>query len=73
MRSYSTSEARQNIAAVMDAAASGEPVEITRRDGTANVLISKAEYEEFLNAKLDAEFDFMMQRHGHTVKALSDR
>ena len=73
MRSYSTSEARQNIAAVMDAAASGEPIEITRRDGASNVLISKAEYETFMNAKLDAEFDFIMQRHGRTVKALTDR
>jgi len=57
----------------MDAAASGEPIEITRRDGTSNVLISKAEYETFMNAKLDAEFDFIMQRHGRTVKALTDR
>ena len=53
--------------------ASGEPIEITRRDGTSNVLISKAEYETFMNAKLDAEFDFIMQRHGRTVKALTDR
>nr|WP_318384304.1 type II toxin-antitoxin system Phd/YefM family antitoxin [uncultured Enterobacter sp.] len=73
MRSFTTTEARQNIAAVMDAAAQGEAVEITRRDGTANILISKAEYERYLAARLDNEFDLIMQRHGRTVKALSDR
>lgn len=62
-----------NIATVLDTALNGEPVEITRRDGRAAVLISKAEFEAYQNAKLDAEFDVIMQRHEHTIKALTDR
>ena len=50
-----------------------EPVEITRRDGCSAVVISKAEFEAYQNAKLDAEFDAIMQRHGHTVEALTNR
>ncbi|MGM3162973.1 type II toxin-antitoxin system Phd/YefM family antitoxin [Dickeya undicola] len=73
MKTYTITEARQNIATVIDTAASGEPVEITRRNGTSAVLIPKAEFEAYQNARLDAEFDFIMQRHGHTVKALADR
>lgn len=70
---YTSSQARANIAAVLDSAIGGEPVEITRRDGGVAVVISKAEFDEFKNAKLDAEFDFIMQRHGKTIKALTDR
>ncbi|MGM3190176.1 type II toxin-antitoxin system Phd/YefM family antitoxin [Dickeya dadantii subsp. dieffenbachiae] len=73
MKTYTITEARQNIATVIDTAASGEPVEIKRRDGTSAVLIPKAEFEAYQKARLDAEFDFIMQRHGHTLKALADR
>lgn len=59
---------------MLDAATHGEPVEITRRDdGNSAVVISKAEFEAYQNAKLDAEFDVIMQRHGHTVEALTNR
>ncbi|WP_025123562.1 MULTISPECIES: type II toxin-antitoxin system Phd/YefM family antitoxin [unclassified Serratia (in: enterobacteria)] len=70
---YTSTQARANISAVLDAATSGEPVEITRRDGSAAIVISKAEFEAYQNAKLDAEFDSIMQRHGRTVEALTDR
>ncbi|MGL4725060.1 MAG: type II toxin-antitoxin system Phd/YefM family antitoxin [Scandinavium sp.] len=70
---YTSSQARANIAEVLDTAIGGEPVEITRRDGGVAVVISKAEFEEYKNAKLDAEFDLIMQRHGKTIKALTDR
>lgn len=73
MRTYTSTQARANISGVLDAAVNGEPVEITRRDGSAAVVISKAEYEAYQNAKLDVEFDLIMQRHGHTIEALSDR
>ncbi|MGJ0627871.1 type II toxin-antitoxin system Phd/YefM family antitoxin [Xenorhabdus bovienii] len=73
MRTYTSTQARANISEVLDAATQGEPVEITRRDGSAAVVISKTEFEAYQNAKLDAEFDLMMQRHGHTIKALTDR
>ncbi|MBS9437134.1 type II toxin-antitoxin system prevent-host-death family antitoxin [Photorhabdus noenieputensis] len=71
--SFSSVQAKANISVVLDTAVNGEPVEITRRDGSAAVVISKAEFEVYQNAKLDAEFDAMMQRHGHTVAALTDR
>lgn len=43
MQTYTSTQARANIATVLDTALNGEPVEITRRDGRAAVLISKAE------------------------------
>ncbi|ADI78281.1 MULTISPECIES: type II toxin-antitoxin system Phd/YefM family antitoxin [Pantoea] len=73
MRSYTTTEARQNIAEVMDTATAGEPVEITRRDGSSAVLISRDDFNAWQEAKLDAEFADIMGRHSRTVKALADR
>ncbi|WP_134736389.1 type II toxin-antitoxin system Phd/YefM family antitoxin [Proteus mirabilis] len=73
MRTYTSTQARANISEVLDIATYGEPVEITRRDGCSAVVISKTEFESYQNAKLDAEFDMMMQRHGHTVEALTNR
>lgn len=73
MRTYTSTQARANISEVLDAATRGEAVEITRRDGSSAVVISKAEFESYQNAKLDAEFDVIMQRHGHTVEALTKR
>ena len=73
MMTYTSTQARANISAVLDAATSGEPVEIIRRDGSAAVVISKADFEAYQKSKLDAEFDFIMQRHGRTVEALTDR
>ncbi|MBG6242206.1 MAG: type II toxin-antitoxin system Phd/YefM family antitoxin [Candidatus Symbiopectobacterium sp. Dall1.0] len=73
MRTYTTSQARKNIAEVMEAATAGEPVEITRRDGSAAVLISRDDFNTWQEAKLDAEFAEIMGRHGRTIKALTDR
>lgn len=73
MQTYTTTQARANISTVLDTALNGEPVEITRRDGSAAVLISKAEFEAYQNSKLNTEFDAIMQRHEHTIKALTDR
>lgn len=73
MRTYTSPQARANISEVLDAATHGEPVEIPRRDGSSAVVISKAEFEAYQNAKLDAEFDVIMQRHRHTVEALTNR
>ncbi|WP_413732770.1 type II toxin-antitoxin system prevent-host-death family antitoxin [Sodalis sp. RH20] len=69
MQTYTSAK----ISTVLDTALKGEPVEITRRDGSAAILISKAEFDAYQNAKLDAEFDALMQRHAHTVQALTDR
>lgn len=73
MRTYTTSQARQNIAEVMEVATAGEPVEITRRDGSSAVLISRDDFNMWQKAKLDAEFAEIMGRHGRTIKALADR
>jgi len=73
MRTYTSAQARAHISEVLEVATQGEPVEIIRKDGSAAVVISKAEFETYQNAKLDAEFEAIMQRHSHTVKALIDR
>ncbi|MCC8373174.1 MULTISPECIES: type II toxin-antitoxin system Phd/YefM family antitoxin [Photorhabdus] len=53
MRTYTSTQARANISTVLDTTVNGEPVEITRRNGSAAVVISKVEYENYRNAKLD--------------------
>lgn len=73
MHTYTSTQARANISEVLDIAIHGAPVEITRRDGSSAIVISKAEFEAYQNAKLDAEFDLIMQRHGRTIKALTSR
>ncbi|ENC3163342.1 type II toxin-antitoxin system Phd/YefM family antitoxin [Escherichia albertii] len=47
MQTYTSTQARANIATVLDTALNGEPVEITRRDGSSAVLISKAAFEAY--------------------------
>lgn len=73
MRTYTTTQARLNIAEVMAKATAGEPVEITRRDGSSAVLISRNDFNAWQEAKLDAEFASIMGRHDRTIKALADR
>lgn len=70
---YTSTQARANISEVLDTAIGGEPVEITRRDGTAAIVISKAEFEAWQKARMDEEFALIMGEHGHTIKALADR
>ncbi|MBG3012064.1 type II toxin-antitoxin system prevent-host-death family antitoxin [Proteus faecis] len=73
MHTYTSAQAWANISEVLGTAIYGEPVKIPRTDGTSAVVISKVEFEAYQNAKLDAEFDIIMQRHGHTIKALTNR
>lgn len=73
MRSFTATEARHSISEVMDLAAAGEPVEIIRRDGAANVLISRAEFDAWQKQKLDAEFEEIMQHYGKPIEALTNR
>ncbi|NIG62473.1 MAG: type II toxin-antitoxin system Phd/YefM family antitoxin [Serratia symbiotica] len=70
---YTSTQTRANIAAVLDAATNGEPLAITRHDGSAAVVISNADFEAYQKAKLDAEFNHIMQGHGRTIMALTDR
>ena len=42
MHTYTSTQARANISEVLDTAIHGEPVEITRRDGSSAIVISKS-------------------------------
>ncbi|MEI3773680.1 type II toxin-antitoxin system prevent-host-death family antitoxin [Pectobacterium brasiliense] len=44
-----------------------------RDDLSAISAVGKESIEAYQNAKLDAEFDLIMQRHGHTIEALNNR
>lgn len=44
-----------------------------RDDLSAIAAVGKESIEAYQNAKLDAEFDLIMQRHGHTIEVLNNR
>ncbi|WP_336856336.1 type II toxin-antitoxin system Phd/YefM family antitoxin [Pseudescherichia vulneris] len=73
MRTMSYSEVRQNLAAALDSAAAGTPVTITRRGHKPAVIISNEEFERYQAAKLDAEFDAIMNVHGNEIRELADK
>jgi antitoxin Phd len=66
-------EAREGFKDILDQAAKGEVVEISRRGKESAVLISKSEYERYRAAQLAAEFDDLFSTFDKTNKALSDR
>ena len=70
---YSSTEARANISEVLDRAAEGEAVKITRRTGKDVMMICEAEYRAFQRFQLDKEFDQLINRHGQALKDLADR
>lgn len=73
MNSYTYSHVRENLASILEMATSGEPVEVTRRNGEVAVIVSKNEFERYRKAALDAEFAEIMQSHGDVYTALSTR
>ena len=73
MHTMNYSEARQSLALVLETAATGTPVTITRRGHKAAVIISAEEFERYQKAKLDAEFDAIMAIHGSEIKELADK
>ncbi|PKE31597.1 type II toxin-antitoxin system prevent-host-death family antitoxin [Rahnella sp. AA] len=73
MKEFNYTDARQNLADVIQMAAEGEPVTITRRGKAPAVIISAEEYAAFLKHKLDREFEEMMGVHGDAIRALADR
>ncbi|CTU08513.1 type II toxin-antitoxin system Phd/YefM family antitoxin [Escherichia coli] len=73
MHTMNYSEVRQNLALVLETAATGTPVTITRRGHKAAVIISAEEFERYQKAKLDAEFDAIMAIHGSEIKELADK
>ena len=73
MRTISATEARAKQAAILEEAANGEPVRITRRVGGDVVMISAEEYQEFRKAGFDRAFDKAVGRFGGALKALADK
>lgn len=56
MESFNCSNAKAMLSMLMDKAASGQPVEITRKGRHSAVLISKDSYEAYKRAEFDARF-----------------
>jgi antitoxin Phd len=73
MNSYTYSAAREHLAEILESVTSGEPVEITRRNGASAIVVSKTEFEAYRKATLDAEFAEIMQTHGDVYTELSSR
>ena len=64
MRTVNYSEARQNLADVLESAVTGVPVTITRRGHKSAVIISAEEFERYQAARMDDEFAAIMAVHG---------
>ncbi|WP_318373481.1 type II toxin-antitoxin system prevent-host-death family antitoxin [Enterobacter sp.] len=73
MHTMNYSEARQNLAAALETAATGTPVTITRRGQKSAVIISAEEFERYQTAKMDAEFAAIMAVHGNELRELADK
>ncbi|MCC8364681.1 type II toxin-antitoxin system Phd/YefM family antitoxin [Xenorhabdus sp. PB61.4] len=73
MDTFTISQTRENLAAVIDKAVAGQPVEITRRGREPAVIISKKEFEALQKAKLDAEFADIVGLFDKSNRELTDR
>ncbi|EJG5414301.1 type II toxin-antitoxin system Phd/YefM family antitoxin [Salmonella enterica] len=73
MQSINSRKARDTFSATLEQAII-EPLEVTRTGGKESVvMLSKREYEAMKRAQLEAEMDFILERHEHTFTALADR
>ena len=68
MRTVNYSEARQNLADVLESAVTGVPVTITRRGHKSAVIISAEEFERYQAARMDDEFAAIMAVHGDEIR-----
>ena len=73
MRTVNYSEARQNLADVLESAVTGVPVTITRRGHKSAVIISAEEFERYQAARMDDEFAAIMAVHGGEIRELADK
>lgn len=73
MRTVNYSEARQNLAEVLESAVAGDPVTITRRGHKPAVIISAEEFERYQTARMDDEFASIMAVHGNELRELADK
>ncbi|KIC87000.1 type II toxin-antitoxin system Phd/YefM family antitoxin [Pantoea agglomerans] len=67
MRSYTTTQARKYLAEIMDIVMAGEPVIITRRVGSAAVLISREEFDIWQEIKQGANFSGDTEKHNQKL------
>ncbi|ECZ1062895.1 type II toxin-antitoxin system Phd/YefM family antitoxin [Salmonella enterica] len=73
MRTVNYSEARQNLAEVLESAVTGGPVTITRRGHKSAVIIRAEEFERYQTARMDDEFAAIMAVHGNELRELADK
>lgn len=73
MDSITYTRAREHLAQVLDQAASGQPVEITRRGAEPTVIISKKEFDAYRKVMLDVEFSQLIGDFDISNKVLADR
>ncbi|MBP1132695.1 MULTISPECIES: type II toxin-antitoxin system Phd/YefM family antitoxin [Serratia] len=69
MTTISYTAARSNLAEVFTEA-QNQPVEVTRRGHDEVYIISKADYEVLVKAKIKAR---IQAKHATTIKALADK
>ncbi|CAI0691265.1 type II toxin-antitoxin system Phd/YefM family antitoxin [Serratia ficaria] len=69
MTTISYTSARNNLAEVFQEA-QNQPVEVTRRGHDEVYIISKADYEVLVKAKVKARIQL---KHADTINALADR
>lgn len=69
MRTVNYSEARQNLAEVLESAVTAGPVTITRRGHKSAVK----EFERYQTARMDDEFAAIMAVHGNELRKLADK
>ncbi|EGJ7360680.1 type II toxin-antitoxin system Phd/YefM family antitoxin [Salmonella enterica] len=72
MQTVTSAKLREKLADVLKDVETA-PIEITRRGEESTVIMTKREYLALKAAKLDQEFDFMMNRHRAAFEALADR
>ena len=73
MNKFTYTSAREHFSQVLDQAIAGQAVEITRRSGDSAVVISKAHYDAYRKAALDAEFAELIGEFDASNQALADR
>ncbi|WP_194967341.1 type II toxin-antitoxin system Phd/YefM family antitoxin [Escherichia coli] len=73
MQSINFRTARGNLSEVLNNVEAGEEVEITRRGREPAVIVSKATFETYKKAALDAEFASLFDTLDSTNKELVDR
>jgi prevent-host-death family protein len=75
MESISISEARKNLASIVDSLSgqSGKPIGISVRGKEIAVVISRQEYEQLRRTQLEREFDSLFEDFAELNRELAKR